>query len=262
MEWNRTVVSLAGPQIDYLAIHHYYGRSEMADDTSNLMARPLYYGRFYKQLSLLLEQLSPRRPIKLAINEWGLDLKMDQQYSMLSALYGARLMHVFERSNGLVAMSAVSDLVNGWPGGIIQASRDGLFVSPVYLVNSIYAPTAGGNLVASEVRSGTFNSSKEGMEVPFLDVVTSLSSDGKYLFVKAVNTNLSNSLLTSISVKGVNVEPRASLSVVNGESLSAANSFAKPDAVKITDAVVFASSNFQLTLPAHSVCLLTLTVKQ
>ena len=74
MEWNRIVVSLAGPQIDYLAVHHYYGRSEMAGDRNNLMARPLYYGRFYEQLSQLLRQLSPGRTIGVAVNEWGLDL--------------------------------------------------------------------------------------------------------------------------------------------------------------------------------------------
>jgi len=261
MQWNRTVVSLAGSQIDYLAVHHYYGRSEMAGDIGNLMARPLYYGRFYQQLALLLTQLSPRHPIKLAINEWGLDLKQDQQYSMLSALYGARLMNVFEKTNGLVGMSAVSDLVNGWPGGIIQASRDGLFVSPIYLVNTLYAPTAGGTLVASEVRGPTFNSAKEGTAIPFLDVVTSRSSDGKHLFVKAVNTNLSNSLQTRILVKGVTVEPRASLSIVNAASLNVSNSFATPDAVKITKVTVSASSDFQVTLPPHSVSVLTLSLK-
>ncbi|HSE22187.1 MAG TPA: alpha-L-arabinofuranosidase C-terminal domain-containing protein [Pyrinomonadaceae bacterium] len=261
MEWNRTVVSKAGPQIDYLAVHHYYGRSEMAGDRNNLMARPLYYGRFYEQLSQLLRQLSPGRTISLAVNEWGLDLSLDQQYSMLSALYGARLMNVFERSNGVVAMSAVSDLVNGWPGGIIQASRDGLFVSPIYLVNKLYASTGAGNLIASEVRSPTFNSSKEGSGVSYLDVVTSRSNDGKHIFVKVVNTNLANSMQTNISVQGVSVEPRASLSVVNADSLSVSNSFATPAVVKITNVIVSASSSFQLTIPAHSVSVLTLTLK-
>ena len=57
---------------------------------------------------------------------------------MESALYGARLMNVFERRGELVEMSAVSDLVNGWPGGIIQAGRQKVFVSPLYHVNRLY----------------------------------------------------------------------------------------------------------------------------
>jgi hypothetical protein len=38
---------LAGRNIDYLAIHHYYGRRELGGDPLNLMARPLAFERFY-----------------------------------------------------------------------------------------------------------------------------------------------------------------------------------------------------------------------
>jgi alpha-N-arabinofuranosidase len=54
MSWNRTVLRTAGGSIDYLAIHHYYGRKEMAGDARNLMARPLHYGRFYKEVEKVI----------------------------------------------------------------------------------------------------------------------------------------------------------------------------------------------------------------
>ena len=158
-------------------------------------------------------------------------------------------------------MSAVSDLVNGWPGGIIQASRDGLFVSPIYLVNKLYASTTAGSLIASEVRSPTFNSTKEGTGVPYLDVVTSRSSDGKHIFVKAVNTNLTHSIQTSVTIKGVSRWARGNTFDRQWRFFNASNSFTTPDAVKITNVNVSASANFQLTLPAHSVSVLTLAVK-
>src|SRR4030095_3755077 len=60
MEWNRTVVTKAGSQIDYLAIHHYYGRREMEGQLSNLMARPLYYQAFYGQVRQLVQETNPR----------------------------------------------------------------------------------------------------------------------------------------------------------------------------------------------------------
>ncbi len=97
MNWNRTVLRVAGESIDYLAIHHYYGRREMAGDPLNLMARPLFLERFYGEVEQLLRELAPGGRIKLAINEWGLDLPVERQNSMESALYGARLMNVFER---------------------------------------------------------------------------------------------------------------------------------------------------------------------
>src|SRR5256885_14212326 len=98
---------------------------------------------------------------------------------MESALYGARLMNVFERSGETVAMSAVSDLVNGWPGGIIQAGRHNLFVSPIYLVNQLYAEHRGDLLLATRVESPTFNTSHEGTNIPYLDAIASRTADGK-----------------------------------------------------------------------------------
>jgi alpha-N-arabinofuranosidase len=130
MNWNRTVLREAGRNIDYLAIHHYYGRREMRGDRANLMARPLFFEGFYARVEQLLAELGLTGRVKLAINEWGLDLPSERQYSMESALYAARLMNVFERSGEVVEMSAVSDLVNGWPGGIIQAGRQAFSLRP------------------------------------------------------------------------------------------------------------------------------------
>src|SRR5205814_6296089 len=119
MDWNRTVLRLAGPQIDHLAVHHYYGLREMQDDALNLMARPLFYERFYRQVAAVLRELVPGHEVTLAINEWNTSLPEPRQHSMESALYAGRLMNVFERSGELVQMTAVSDLVNGWSGGVI-----------------------------------------------------------------------------------------------------------------------------------------------
>ena len=98
MDWNRTVLKIAGARIDYLSIHHYYGLREMQGDALNLMARPLFYERLYAQVAELLRELVPDRKIKLVINEWNTALPLPRQESMESALYGARLMNVFERS--------------------------------------------------------------------------------------------------------------------------------------------------------------------
>ena len=152
MAWNRTVLQPAGARFDYLAIHHYYGQRDMQGISSNLLARPLHYERFYGEMDALLRRLPAERRPRLAINEWGLDLPESQQYSILSALYAARLMNVFERKGDLVGMSAVSDLVNGWPGGIIQAGRHGVFVTPIYLVNRIYAQRLGADRLTPACR--------------------------------------------------------------------------------------------------------------
>jgi alpha-N-arabinofuranosidase len=232
MKWNRTVLRANGKDIDYLAIHHYYGRHEAGNDLTKLLAQPLFLEAFYQEVAQLLHELGLDHRVKLAINEWGLDLPTERQYSIESALYGARLMNVFERSGELVAMSAVSDLVNGWPGGIIQAGRHNVFVTPLYLVNQLYNETRG------DVRLVTT------VSVSDVDVTASKSSDR--IFVKAVNTSQTNSLTTTINVEGFVPRGRIKLKIISGQAL------------KIESSSIPAARRFVVTLPKKSVSVITI----
>jgi len=260
MGWNRAVLRAAGSVIDYLAIHHYYGRKEMDGDARNLMARPLYYQRFYREVGALIDEEARGRPIRLSINEWGLDLPETRQHSMEAALYGARLMNVFERSSPLVAMSAESDLVNGWPGGIIQAGRDRLFVTPTYHLNQLYNAHRGRDRLKAMVSGPTFDTSKEGTGVPVLDAVASRSADGSALYVKVVNTSPTAPLDTEIEVRGVGVRPEGEWHVLTAPSVESHNSFATPDAVRPRREVLKAGPRFQVALPPRSVSVIVLRV--
>jgi alpha-L-arabinofuranosidase len=235
MKWNRTVLRAAGENIDYLAIHHYYGRHETGNDLSKLLARPLFFEKFYAQVAQLLGELGLADRVKLAINEWGLDLPTERQYSMESALYGARLMNVFERSGELVKMSAVSDLVNGWPGGIIQATRHGVFVAPIYLVNQIYNENRG------DVRLGA------NVDNSYIDATASRS--GNRIFIKVVNTSATSSFVTTINLEGVVPEAQAEIRTIAGNPVTVES---KP---------VRAAQHFTANLPAQSVSVITITVR-
>jgi alpha-N-arabinofuranosidase len=232
MKWNRTVLSAAGENIDYLAIHHYYGRHEAGNDTSKLLARPLFFERFYQDVAKLLRELGLAGRVKLAINEWGLDLPLERQYSIEAALYGARLMNVFERSGDLVKMSAVSDLVNGWPGGIIQASRHDVFVTPIYLVNQLYNDHRG------DVRLSTTVSSP--------DIDATASRRGNTIFIKAVNMSLTSSFVTTIGLEGVAPAARAEIQTIAGRAAS------------VETKSIPVSRRFVVKLPRESVSVITI----
>lgn len=262
MNWNRIVLRLAGERMDYLAIHHYYGTGEMHNDPLNLMARPLFYERFYKQVGQLIREVVPNHQIRLNINEWNTSLPLPAEHSMESALYGARLMNVFERSGEMVGMSAVSDLVNGWPGGIIQASRHGLFVTPTYLVIQLYNNHLGTRRLKTEVEGPTFDTTREGKGVPVLDVVSSRSTDDKQIYIKAVNTDRERPMRTMISLAGVEVGASADVETITAPTLTTANSFATPDAVSTMRSQARAGRDFVVELPAHSVSVITLNVAQ
>jgi alpha-N-arabinofuranosidase len=231
----------------------------MDGDARNLMARPLYYERFYREVGTLIDEEARGRPIRLSINEWGLDLPETRQHSMEAALYGARLMQVFERSPR-VAMSAESDLVNGWPGGIIQASRDRLFVTPLYHVNQLYNAHRGRDRLKVAVEGPTFDTSKEGTAVPVLDAVASRSADGSDIYVKVVNTSPTSALDTEIDLRGVGVRPEGEWHVLTAPSLETHNSFVTPDAVRPRREVLKAGPRFRVALPPRSVSVIVLRI--
>jgi alpha-L-arabinofuranosidase len=262
LDWNRTVLTIAGNNIDYLAVHHYYGLSEMNGDANNLRARPLHYERFYGEMQQMIRQLVPGHDIKLAINEWNTSLPLPAQHSMQSALYGARLMNVFERTGDLVQMSAVSDMVNGWSGGIIQASRHALFVTPTYLVNMLYASHLGSDRLASTLSAPTFDTSSEGTAVPVIDAVASRSPSGRQIFIKIVNTDPTKAVPLQISLAGVQVANQAHIDTLSGDALSETNDFAHPDQLRITSGTITAAPSFSVTIPKHSVSVITMDIKQ
>ncbi|HJU55760.1 MAG TPA: alpha-L-arabinofuranosidase C-terminal domain-containing protein, partial [Pyrinomonadaceae bacterium] len=233
MNWNRTVLKIAGPQLDYLAIHHYYSRNDLGGDDLNLMARPLHYERFYKQVEQLIRELVPGKQIRLAINEWGLDLPVERQYSMDAAVYGARLMNVFERQGDLVEMNAVSDLVNGWPGGIIQANRHSVFVSPLYRVIKLYNERRGDERLGVSVEGRTYDTTREGKGVAALDAVASRSADGRKIYIKLVNTDRERALETSIEVAGAPVAGTGLIETITTHTPARMNSFQTPNAIDV-----------------------------
>jgi alpha-N-arabinofuranosidase len=261
MAWNRTLLARAGAQIDYLAIHHYYGLNEAQREYGNLMARPLFYEKFYREVSRAISELAPRRTIRLIINEWNTALPVPRQHSMESALYGARLMNVFERSGDLVEMTAVSDLVNGWSGGIIQASRHDVFVTPTYLAMRLYNDHLGSDRLAVRVSSPAFDSSLEGKQVPTLDIVASRAPDGRQMFVKAVNASRDAAMKTTVRLTGAMPGSAGTMQTVTGDSLAASNSFRTPEAVSVRTTSFRSGPTFTVRLPPHSVSVLTLPLR-
>jgi alpha-N-arabinofuranosidase len=205
-----------------------------------------------------MRQLVPGSDIKLIVNEWNSVLPMPRQHSMESALYAARMMNVFERSGDVVAMTAVSDLVNGWPGGIIQAGRHGVYVTPTYRAMQLYASNLGAERLAAAVDSPTFEVPDGPTAVPVVDVTASRSADGRRYILKAVNTSLDAAVRLRVRIDGGNPSTRATQHVLTAPTLQTANSFAAPDAVSVTTRQVTAGRTFAVDLPRHSVSVIVL----
>jgi alpha-N-arabinofuranosidase len=253
MAWNRTVLRRVGRDVDYLALHHYFGSDSAQRDLRTLMAHPLDYERFYHEVARVAGEAVPGHRIRLAINEWGLGVPESRQHGMDAALYGARLMLVFERASPLVAMTAVSDLINGWPGGIIQASRHGVFVTPLYHANRLFAGHLGAERLATEVAGPSFGA-------PALDAVASRSADGRLIYLKIVNAHPTLALDARVELRGVAIGAATEWELLAAPGPAARNDFAAPDAIAPRQVPLRGGARFTLRLPARSVSVVTLHV--
>ena len=234
----------------------------MDGDLRNLMARPLHYERFYGESRVASSRELPadRRPA-LAINEWGLDLPESQQYSILGALYGARLMNVFERRG-----SHRRDERRVGPrerlagrhhsGQPPRRVRDADLPGQSAVCDTPRCGAAGD--AASTARRS--RPAREGSDVPVLDVVASRSADGRSIFIKAVNTDLEQPVTLTVTLHGARVSSSAIVDRVTAPSLQAVASFKTPDAVRLSRSSLKAAERFQLELPKHSVSVVTLSV--
>jgi alpha-L-arabinofuranosidase len=128
-------------------------------------------------------------------------------------------------------------------------------------VNQLYAEHRGDQRVATSVNSPTFNSTHEGTNIPYLDAVVTQTADGKTIFIKAVNTNSTSSLQTTITIQGALPVARAEIKTLTAPSLSVFNDFSRPDALSVQTRTVPSGARFSVTLPKHSVSVIVLRTR-
>jgi alpha-N-arabinofuranosidase len=248
-DWNDQLIDAVGADLDLLSLHHYEPPGDQPDPRW-LMARPLYFESYYRELGDRLRARVPGKRIGLVVNEWNTVLPLPRQHSMEAALYAARLMNVFERSGNAVVMTAVSDLVNGWPGGIIQAGRHGVHVTPTYRVVELYNRYLGAERLAAAVQSPG--------EAPFVDVVASRTADGRRYILKIVNTHFDAPARVRIAIDGWRPPAVATQHTLTASTLQTANTFAAPDAVAVTSRRIAGGPAFTVDLPPHAVAVVVL----
>jgi alpha-L-arabinofuranosidase len=161
-------------------------------------------------------------------------------------------------------MSAVSDLVNGWPGGIIQASRHRVYMTPTYAVIQAYANDRGDWRVAAEVESALTHQPSDpelGKDVPVLDVSASVTADGETLILKLVNTSLDRDVRARLEVSGASSVVGERIVRIGSASLDVANDFRDSPIRPEAEDLSASASASSFVLDRHSVTVVRLALR-
>jgi alpha-L-arabinofuranosidase len=243
-DWNQIVLQTAGSQIDFLAVHNSYAPVNVSDSDAvrnvyaALLAAPRLIAQNLQALSQQINEYAPARAsqITIAVTEWGplFQLSSAGRYAqhtrtLGSALFDADTLMTFleSPSTQLANFHVFNDLsIMCW-----ICSSNGSY-PPVWTTTAesmafqLIRQHFGTQLVSSSVVAPSYTSPAIGdvvsvPNVPYLDVVSSLSADGTTLYIVGVNKHFDDAINASLSIGGFVPESSGVSWTLNGTGIDA-----------------------------------------
>ncbi len=245
-DWLKTVIERQGNQIDFISLHNAYApiiSEENVDFRAvyrAMFAGPTLIGRNLQTVSDIIAKYAPNRAsqIKIAVTEWGpafrfdLDSKwVDHVKTLGSALFSASVLKTLIESPK-VEVANFQELHDFSVYGAI-GSRNTEFPpkhdwipTARYYAFQLYTKHFGEQLLRSATQGPTFDSSAVGYTdavkgVPYLDVVSSLSADGRQLYIIAINKHFDQPIEVAVTLRGFVPSQPATAWTLNGTGLDA-----------------------------------------
>ena len=241
------VLQRAGEWIDYLSPHHYTpSLSAIVEDIAAQRDR--------------VARLGQGRRIRLAVTEWNHTAgDMGPGRALLAtqynALFCARVLHIYQRNSDLVAIANRSNLTNSWCAGVIQTTRDALYVTPAYYTMQLLSTRCGTSpLRVTDDGGGEVDGPEFGS---VLDVAATLGDEGKTLSVSVVNDG-PDPVTTTLDLSAhIRRATRGHLATLAAKGPHGANDAATPDRVHPVEDEVHVPPRFEHRFPAWSLTVLT-----
>jgi alpha-N-arabinofuranosidase len=244
-DWNRIVLERAGKEIDFFAVHNAYAplvgntRKDVRSVYSAMFAAPVWIARSLAAVERDIERhAGADSKIRIAVTEWGPAFHfnpgtpyVDHAKTLGSALFAASTMKTFMESprtdianyfllNDLAVFGLIGSRSKAWPPDPdwIPTAR--------YYAMQIFTKHFGERLVRSAVQSPTFDTQTLGTvnateDVPWLEVVSSLSADGRRLYIVAINRHFDRPVRGSIGISGFRPRSEAVAWTLNGTGIDA-----------------------------------------
>ena len=246
--WDSTLLDKAADQIDFLAVHDAYAPVLLFGDEGKdvrtiyaaMLAAPVLIARNLNTISKQIADRAPARADKIgiAVTEWGPLFQfdpaghfVDHAKTLGSALFVASALKAFIESprTDIANFFLLNDYsVLGWIGSLNGTFPPRPVWAPTarYYAFQLYTQHFGDRLVQSSVSSPTYDSETVGVVdavkgVPYLDVLSSLNSDGSKLYVMAINKDFDSPLETSITLRGFKAAQQGTAWTLTGTAIDA-----------------------------------------
>lgn len=221
--WLDTLLSNAGSQADFLALHNAFApitspgykfteESRRVDAYRAMYTATVYSGEDMRTVRGRLRSANPASTGRLAITEHfplfgsgGSQSELlhilDQSRTLAAGIYTASVLHTMMRQS--VWMAHYNLALSPWFGALLQDSSSGLIENPHYYVFHLLRDFASSAMARAEVAGPSFNSPAvgvvaSGVNTPVLDAVAAVGADGLRLSV--INRDLFKIVNAAITV--------------------------------------------------------------
>lgn len=216
-KWNEVVARDIKEKLDVLCLHMYTLKAMEQRHYDNC---DIYYavtGSVVKYEEILKESFNIIKKYnsgaQLAVTEYNLGTLIDsyREQTLEAALFNAGMLNMFLRNIEKIKMCNISDLVNGWPGGIIVSKNGHAYGTASYYVMKLYSESSIAEVLSSNLLCEEYDTKEQigNIEplknVPYVDIVVCRNKDGE-LVIFAVNRSLKESALIQTDLKTTKAE--------------------------------------------------------
>ena len=273
-KWTEVLMANVGNRMNGLSLHYYTvptgnwgnkGSATECDDAlwHGTLRRCLEMETLVSRHGAIMDQYDPQKRIGMMVDEWGVWHNVEpgtnpgflyQQNTIRDALVAAISLNIFNQHAGRVKMANIAQTINVLQA-MILTDKEKMLLTPTFHVFEMFTVHHDAKLVPAEVKSARYEAGQES--VPMVNLSASRRQNGE-LNVTLCNLDPSREAAVDCQVSGVKVQTLTGR-VLTADSLTAHNTFDKPEVVKPVPFNKFAASagGFSVLLPPKSVVLVT-----
>jgi alpha-N-arabinofuranosidase len=253
-EWNQAQLTNQG--FDYLSTHFVVptGSVEQVDPPADFIAKstfalPVELGRKLREIHQQIQDSPAHEQVKTAFTEWlfwAQEGNVPRYDNMAGAIGTGGLLNMLLQNADIVPISDMTGIVEF--GGIWK-KRGRVFGTPAYWVFRMYSNSNAVTPVAATTNSQTYNIRKGEKRlpsidnVPYLDVVPALNTNGDKLTLFCVNRDLTRDLRTNVVVTGFSPKSSASVQSVYGDNILDKNDETQPEHLRAHEITIQVGAN-------------------
>lgn len=210
--WNEVVLKKGKGYIDALALHFY---APLIED-QELDDEQIYYAtvsasekfdKVIKDTCKTMDKIGYKIPI--AITEWNCNYgeknKSEREQSLEAVIANSCIINTFLNNINDLNICNISDLINGWAGGIIRSNDGVAYETGTYKLIKLYVDANIEYVIESNYNCDVFKVKETGniedmSNIPYLNMVCCLDKQGKCI-IFAANRSISDSFTLDLESK-------------------------------------------------------------